>query len=249
MRVIAGEARGTTLRGPTTDGTRPMADRVKGALFSSMASMGIEPDRVLDLYAGTGSIGIEALSRGATWAEFVDRHAPAAAVIRENLRRTHNAARAEVHTESVEAFVRRRGRGRTTPYDLIVLDPPYADDDIVERVAEVATAGVLAAGGVIVVGHAARVTLPDQIGPLERFRHRCHGDSCFSLYDRPDDGTEGAPGLPEALGLERAAGGSDAPGDAGEGTRAADAGADAGADAAAASRPGPARMGKDTGSA
>ena len=200
MRVIAGEARGTILRGPTTEGTRPMADRVKGALFSSLGSLGIEPVRVLDLYAGTGSIGIEALSRGATWAEFVDRHGPAAAVIRENLRRTHNADRAEVHTESVSVFVRRRGRGRGAPFDLVILDPPYADEDIVERVADVATSGVLAAGGVVVVGHAARVTLPDQIGPLSRFRHRCHGDSCFSLYDQPDDGIEDAAGQPSPSG-------------------------------------------------
>ncbi len=197
MRVIAGEARGTTLRGPTTEGTRPMADRIKGALFSSLGSMGIEPDRVLDLYAGTGSVGIEALSRGATWVEFVERHAPAVTVIRENLRRTHNSALAEVHSESVESFLRRRGRGRAKPFDLVVLDPPYADAEIVGRIGEVATSGVLAPGGVVVVGHASRVELPDRIGPLERFRHRCHGDSCFSLYDRPDeeqstDGTDDA---------------------------------------------------------
>src|SRR6186997_1338569 len=85
MRVIAGEAKGRYLKGPAGTFTRPMQDKIKEALFSMMDSLDIEVDRMLDLYAGTGSIGIEALSRGATWAEFVDQNAAACKVVRENI--------------------------------------------------------------------------------------------------------------------------------------------------------------------
>ena len=85
MRVIAGEAKGRNLKGPAGTFTRPMQDKIKEALFSMMDSLDIEVDRVLDLYAGTGSIGIEALSRGATWADFVDQNAAACKVVRENI--------------------------------------------------------------------------------------------------------------------------------------------------------------------
>ncbi|MDQ3412334.1 MAG: RsmD family RNA methyltransferase, partial [Chloroflexota bacterium] len=103
MRVIAGEARGFHLRGPAGPGTRPMADKIKGALFSMLDSLGVAPERVLDLYAGTGSIGIEALSRGAGQAEFVEQNAAAAAVVRANLAHTKFAERARVHQQSVQS--------------------------------------------------------------------------------------------------------------------------------------------------
>ncbi len=88
MRVTTGSAKGRNLKGPPNSGTRPMSDKIRQAVFSALASLGVEPDRVLDLYAGTGAIGIEALSRGAGHADFVEMTAPAAAVIRENLERT-----------------------------------------------------------------------------------------------------------------------------------------------------------------
>src|SRR4051794_30602354 len=88
VRVIAGEAKGRRLKGPAGPWTRPMADKIKEALFSVLGSLGVEPDTVLDLYAGTGSVGIEALSRGAISADFVDQNAASCAVIRDNLAST-----------------------------------------------------------------------------------------------------------------------------------------------------------------
>src|SRR3954470_13180561 len=88
MRVISGDRRGFQLKGPAGRFTRPMADKIKGALFSMLASLGVEPERVLGLYAGTGGIGVEALSRGAESVDFVEQNAAAAAVVRANIAHT-----------------------------------------------------------------------------------------------------------------------------------------------------------------
>jgi 16S rRNA (guanine966-N2)-methyltransferase len=179
MRVISGEAKGHTLKGPPSPATRPMTDKIRQALFNTLASLGVVPERVLDLYAGTGSIGIEALSRGATWADFVDQSAAACAVIRDNLTHTKFRDASRVHQMPVAAFLNRD----EPPYDLIILDPPYADPEIIPTLTRVADSGLVQSGTIVVVGHWPRITLPDQAGRLERLRLRCHGDSCFSIYE------------------------------------------------------------------
>ena len=181
MRVIAGEAKGHTLKGPPSTATRPMTDKIRQALFNTLASLGVEPDRVLDLYAGTGSIGIEALSRGATWGDFIDQSGPACAVIRANLAHTKFQDISRVHQMPVAVFLNRPEQ----PYDLIILDPPYADPEIVPTLGRVADSRLVQSGTIVVVGHSPRVTLPDQLGRLNRLRLRCHGDSCFSIYEAP----------------------------------------------------------------
>jgi 16S rRNA (guanine966-N2)-methyltransferase len=183
MRVIAGEAKGHTLKGPPSPATRPMTDKIRQALFSTLGSLGVEPDRVLDLYAGTGSIGIEALSRGATWADFVEQSGAACAVIRANLVHTKFADVSRVHQLPVAVFLHRD----EAPYDLIVLDPPYADPEIVATLQRVAESPLVQSGTVVVVGHSPRVNLPDQLGRLARLRLRCHGDSCFSIYEADNE--------------------------------------------------------------
>ena len=180
MRVIAGEAKGFKLKGPAGPGTRPMADKIKGALFSMLASLGVEPERVLDLYAGSGAIGIEALSRGAEWADFVEQRADACAVIRDNLAHTKFAGRAAVHQTSVAGFL---GRVPEAPYDFVILDPPYADPEIVPTLERLGRSALVAPGTIVVIGHSPRVGLPDALPPLARLRERCHGDSCFSIYE------------------------------------------------------------------
>lgn len=179
MRVIAGEAKGHNLKGPPSTATRPMTDKIRQSLFNMLASLGVEPDRVLDLYAGTGSIGIEALSRGATWADFVDQNAAACAVIRANLVHTKYRDVSHVHQMPVATFLTRREE----PYDLVILDPPYADPEIVPTLSRVAESSLVQSGSIVVVGHSPRVTLPDETGQLTRLRLRCHGDSCLSIYE------------------------------------------------------------------
>ena len=108
--MIAGEARGLRLKGPEGCGTRPMADRVKESLFGTLDSLGYpqDGDRVLDLYAGTGALGIEALSRGAAWCDFVEQNGGAARIIAANLAFTRLAGRAAVHQLPVETFLKTR---------------------------------------------------------------------------------------------------------------------------------------------
>ncbi len=188
MRVIAGEARGFTLKGPAGPGTRPMADKIKGALFSMLASLGVEPERVLDLYAGTGSIGIEALSRGAEHAVFVEQNAAAANVVRANLKHTKFDDRAQVHQQPVQSYLRHAARPAAGDgFDLVIMDPPYADPAIIPTLEEVGASPLVQSGAIVVIGHSPRVTLPERAGTLERLRERCHGDSCFSIYERLDD--------------------------------------------------------------
>src|SRR6476620_616528 len=97
MRVISGVARGFRLKAPEGMRTRPMADKIKEALFSMLMSLEVEPERVLDLYAGSGAVGIEALSRSANWADCVEGRADACAVIRDNLKHTKFDTIAAVH--------------------------------------------------------------------------------------------------------------------------------------------------------
>lgn len=179
MRVISGSARGRRLKGPPSNATRPMADKIKGALFNALLSLGVEPDRILDLYAGTGSIGIEALSRGGAWADFVEQGRDQARVIRANLESTGFADRSRVHQSSVKAFL----GTRREPYDIVILDPPYADPDILQTLRAVGDSQLVQSGTIVVIGHWPRLELPDELGRLESLKHRCHGDSCFSIYE------------------------------------------------------------------
>jgi 16S rRNA (guanine966-N2)-methyltransferase len=179
MRVISGSARGRKLKGPPSSATRPMADKIKGALFNSLASLEVEPEAVLDLYAGTGNIGIEALSRGAIRADFVDQGKDQCAVIRDNLETTGFANVARVHQASVRSFIE---TARLT-YDFVIMDPPYADADIIEILDLLGASSLVQSGSIVVIGHWPRIELPETLGRLERLRHRCHGDSCFSVYE------------------------------------------------------------------
>lgn len=165
-----------------------MADKIRGSLFSMLASLGVAPERVLDLYAGTGAIGIEALSRGATHADFVEHSSDACAVIRANLTHTKFTQAAEIHHTKVGIFLSRA----EAPYDLIILDPPYADPVIVETLTRIAQSRLVQSGSIVVIGHSPRVTLPGRIGQMARLKERCHGDCCVSIYEIEDDEAEDA---------------------------------------------------------
>ena len=199
MRVITGLAKGRRLKAPSPATTRPMTDMVKGALFTMLTPLGIEGRRVLDLYAGSGSIGIEALSRGAATADFVEQNAGVAAIIADNLQHTRFDDRSRVHRARVSAYLARLAAAAPPSpgerFDLVFMDPPYAAPDIVETLAAVADSPALADDAVIVVGHSVRVELPDRAGPATRLHRRCHGNSCFSIYTMlGGDGAEAGDG-------------------------------------------------------
>ncbi len=186
MRVISGSRRGQALRAPKGMRTRPMADKIREASFSALWSLGIEPERVLDLYAGSGSIGIEALSRGAEYVDFVEQARDAVEVIKQNLKATKLEDVAHVHQMPVDRFVELA----RDAYDFVIMDPPYADKDIQERIEQLSQSRAVQGGTVLLLGHAPYVKLPEQIGKFERLRERCHGDSCFSIFEIPPDETE-----------------------------------------------------------
>ena len=138
----------------------------------------MEETRVVDLYAGTGSLGIEALSRGAAHADFVEMDRRQADVVRENLRATKLAQRATVHHGDVRRIIEQL----EGPYDFVLMDPPYTQPfpaDVVERIGALE---LLGEDGIAVVGHASRVEAPERLGVLERWQDRRYGDCSLAFY-------------------------------------------------------------------
>ncbi|MBX3234703.1 MAG: 16S rRNA (guanine(966)-N(2))-methyltransferase RsmD [Nitrospiraceae bacterium] len=180
MRIIAGVHRGRRLQGPTGQAIRPTSDRVKEALFSILGQR--TPDaRVLDLYAGTGAIGIEALSRGATHVTFVEQDRQALRLLEANLRTCGMESHAQVCTCRVEQFFR-RGTQWAGPYDIVFCDPPY---DLVPDLIELMNAweaGWFTEQAVVVLEHARKTMLPQMIGPLTQGKRYDYGDTALTLF-------------------------------------------------------------------
>lgn len=181
-RVVAGRWGGRRLRTPPGDGTRPTSDRVRESLFSSLESLfgGLDDLRVLDLYAGSGALGLEAVSRGAASADLVESDRRAAQVAQQNVRDL--GAEARVHRVTAAAFV----ASAQGPYDLVLLDPPYAvpTDDVARVVA--ALAGRLSDDAVVVVERSTRTPFAWPPG-FAGFRDRAHGETTvwFGAEERP----------------------------------------------------------------
>jgi 16S rRNA (guanine966-N2)-methyltransferase len=173
MRVIAGAARGRPLQAPPGRDTRPTSDRAREGLFSTLASLtDIEGARVLDLYAGSGAVGLEALSRGASAAVFVESDVRAAAVIRRNSEAV-GVPGARVVVDRVERFL----AGDAASYDIVFLDPPYdVADDIVARVLGAVR---LNDAGVLVVERSARSPEPAWPEGFEGVRERRYGEGAL----------------------------------------------------------------------
>jgi 16S rRNA (guanine(966)-N(2))-methyltransferase RsmD len=182
MRVITGSAKGHKLQAPKGLGTRPMLDKVKESLFSIIEGYGHIRGRVLDLYAGTGQLGIECLSRGAEHVDFVEQNANVCRVIAANLRHTKLEERGKIHQMAVERYLRSY-RGPQT-YALIVMDPPYADPQIETTIRLIGSLPLHDEEGLLIVGHSTRVELAEHYPGLERIKFRRLGDSCFSIYER-----------------------------------------------------------------
>ena len=176
MRVIAGVARGVPLVAPRDRGTRPITDRVKETLFGILGDR-VPGARVLDLYAGSGAIGIEALSRGAAHATFVERAPSALAAVRANLERTRLGELARVDPREVERFL---SDATNDASDLVFLDPPYELRAIVAPLRAVVPH--LAPGAMIVVKHFWR-TEPPEVAGLEAVRQRRFGETMLTFWE------------------------------------------------------------------
>lgn len=185
MRVITGSARGVRLKTPDGMQTRPTADRVKEAVFS-IIQFEVEGRRVLDLFAGTGQLGIEALSRGAEHAVFVDARRDAVSLVRENLKRT----RLTDHAETVQAdYLEYLSSCRKT-FDLIFLDPPYAEVFLENSLQKISEIDILSAGGIIICERPSEKAHPGQFPDLSAGKDYRYGKTLITLY-RKDGTTEG----------------------------------------------------------
>lgn len=179
MRVITGSARGRRLKELEGMETRPTTDRVKEGMFSAL-QFDIEGRRILDLFAGTGQLGIECLSRGAASAVFVDRRADAVKLIKENLKVTELQDRARVVAgDSMEYLKSLREK-----FDIILLDPPYAEGLLEAAIAHIARFDILAPHGIIVAEHPVEKILPALEPPYRVHRTYRYGKIGLTIYHR-----------------------------------------------------------------
>ncbi|HEX3560852.1 MAG TPA: 16S rRNA (guanine(966)-N(2))-methyltransferase RsmD [Pyrinomonadaceae bacterium] len=191
MRVIAGQYRGRVLKSPPSLQARPTSDRLRETLFNVLAPR-VEGARFLDLCAGTGAIGIEALSRGASFVTFVERVHKMCALVEENLDLLGVPEElTEVVKSDAAEYLKRTARGAGAdwragekPWDIAYFDPPYSSDYIaVLREFGAHASALLRAGGLLVVEHHHKNALPDAPGSLRRWRVLKQGDSALSFYE------------------------------------------------------------------
>lgn len=180
MRVIAGTYKGRKLKSPPTLDVRPTSDRLRETLFNVIAPR-IVGTRFLDLCAGSGAVGIEALSRGSAFVTFVDRSRKMCGLIESNLDLCKiPEPQTEVVNEAAEDYLKRSGR-RSQPWDIVFFDPPYAEDYL--RVLRlVGETSLLSEDGLLIVEHHHKKELPEQVGTLGRVRVLKQGDSALSFY-------------------------------------------------------------------
>lgn len=182
MRIIAGEYRGRILKSPPNLKTRPTSDRLRETLFNILNPKIDDQTFFLDLCAGTGAVGIEALSRGAGFAVFVDKSRKACGVIETNLDALKISVHlTEVFCESAEYFVSRKSENK---FDLIYFDPPY-ENDYGQVLRAVGNDGenILSANGIFIAEHHIKNELPDEVGSLRRWRILKQGESALSFYE------------------------------------------------------------------
>jgi len=187
MRVIAGTYRSRILKSLKGRALRPTSDRLRETLFNVLGA-DVAGSRLLDLFAGTGAIGIEALSRGAVEVVFIENHAPAAALIRRNLesigvRKGATVLAADV-VRGLEKLASEK-RGETCCFDFIFLDPPYDSANDYARVLESLGSGnLLSPSGLVIAEHRRNFDLPEGMGALQCYRVLKQGDAALSFYRR-----------------------------------------------------------------
>lgn len=181
MRVIGGEFRGRRLLSPRGDHTRPTSDRVRESLFNIVASR-IAGARFLDAFAGTGAVGIEALSRGAGRAVFVESAGPAARVVAANLESLGLRDRSRLIDRPFVKVVDLLRR-EEAPFDLAFLDPPYAPGELLRTLRLLAAPGFMAGGALVIAEHDVKLSMPEREGALLLRRSVKYGRTVLSLFE------------------------------------------------------------------
>ena len=177
MRVISGKARGVNLKTPAGTATRPTADRVKEAVFS-IIQFDLPGATVLDLFGGTGQLGIEALSRGAKNAVFVDERDDACKLIRENLKRTKLEGEGRIIRSDYSAFL----KSTSQKFDIIFLDPPYAEVFLENSLNLITQIDILQSGGIIVTERPAEKALLLDFSGYTRSKDYKYGNTLITLF-------------------------------------------------------------------
>ena len=181
MRVVGGAAKGHRLKGAVAPGVRPTSERARAAIFNVLPPWLLEDARVLDLFAGTGSLGIEALSRGAAWADFVERNRRQHQALQANLEATGFRRQSQAYCADAARIL----GSLPGPYGLVLLDPPYKMEKLDEFMESLGTTpGLVDEAGMVVVGHSRHVTLAGEYGDLALESNRRYGDNLVDFYRR-----------------------------------------------------------------
>ena len=182
MRVIAGQAKGHRLKAPRGTATRPATDLVRGAIFSILETITSDWSQVLDLFSGSGALGIEALSRGAGWVDFVEHNPQCCSIIRQNLEKTKLTNRAHIYccnAAKALSFLDKE-------YNIILIDPPYSNSSIGNLVTQLANSKLVEANSIVVVTHSPHSPLNSNYAALSLIKEHRHGDSCIAIYRKED---------------------------------------------------------------
>lgn len=180
MRVIAGEAKGRTLKAVPGKNTRPTTDKVKEAIFSMIGPY-FDGGMALDLFAGTGGLGIEAWSRGVAHTVFVDREKISVDIIRQNVETAKMGSAAEIYRNDAERALKALAK-RGQKFRLVFLDPPYKMVTMDSLMSDLAANVLLEPEAIIVVEHDASHQYPEQLGQFEQFKYAKYGDTAVSIY-------------------------------------------------------------------
>lgn len=182
MRVIAGLARGKRLKTAEGLSVRPTADRVKESIFN-IIQFEVEDRHVLDLFAGSGGLGIEALSRGAADCTFVDASSEAIQVIKENVAACGFNDRCKIKKDNYDSFV---ANYNGEPFDLVFLDPPYSKGMVSHAISVLLTCDILSDRVIIMAESDREDELPEKVGPIEQKKTYCYGKTKVSIYRREE---------------------------------------------------------------
>lgn len=180
MRIIAGERKGLPLKSVPGESTRPTTDKVKEAIFNMIGPY-FDGGLGLDLYAGSGSLGIEALSRGLSKVIFVDRDLKAVQTIKFNLKRSQYASSAEVYRNDAKAALRALKK-RNLKFSYIFLDPPYNRNSIKNEIESIYHYQLLETDGKVIAEHSSKQELPETIEKLEKQKFEIYGNTAISIY-------------------------------------------------------------------
>lgn len=182
MRITGGSAKGQIIKTLPGLMVRPTTDKVREAIFNMLAPHYVNLNRVLDLFAGSGALGIEALSRQAQWTDFVDQNDKCCQIIKQNLKKTGFADKAHIYRCTVAKSL----TFLCEKYDLVFLDPPYSDTSLGSLLNDIGNSQLISVDSMLIASHASRSPLDRQYACLSRIKEKRYGDTCISIYRKED---------------------------------------------------------------